>query len=617
MFAYADDCAALAYRRTRLIDRLAPGVNAEAFSLASYNRTQYTSQRLTMWHPFDNISEELIDTIASFCCRYTLANLCRVSKQLNRIATPHLYANVTLYSDIGGEGDLRHLLPLAYRFFASPALAALVKSFALPEGWAGYNKAERLDGFDVKPWPNLGTSETDNLLRRICHEYVQDDKGTERLFKKMYGAEADIVITLLVANLPNVQRLDLNFEGCRNHDFFCGMLRGSAGRLQVMEAASLGPPGHTWSPTAPLTKPMNVLITTSYKGERRHLESFFHLPCLRSLYAFKFGDAEYLSMPEYPIAKLRPRSCGVQYIELRGSTLGENTLQYLVKATIPEKLKTFLYEMADLSIGHPSDLMRCLEDHQDHLETLALSYEEIDGETVLERAGRFTDDEMPAAVSFTPFRSLRRLRVAPEMILGYVHRGHDIRGETEALKTWNMIWKALPESLEEFWLTRSKHKGVTGLPDDGSDFVPHILIPALHRLVERSSEQCPHLRSIRIELLPYDWEAEWLDLLAEFCQAADARGIHSTILFLHKYHKLGPYYKFTQTYQGERAWGWNEDVEWSEIPCNANKIWRKHVICTANEHDLKGKIRALKADVFTYTDPIRRHLAKSTQTPRV
>ncbi|KAH6876292.1 hypothetical protein BKA58DRAFT_138597 [Alternaria rosae] len=572
-----------------------------------------------MWHPLDNISEELIDTIASFCCRRTLPNLCRVSKQLNRIATPHLYANVSLRSDIGGDGDLRHLLPLAHKLFLSPALAALVKSFALPDGWAGCNEAERLAGFEVKPWPDLGTPETEQLLRQMCYDYVQDGEGPERLYKKMYAADAEVVITVLVANLPNVHKLDLNFGDSRGHEFFCSMVKSSGRRLRAMEAASLGPPGHTWSLTAPLTKPMDVLITESDDGDIKYLESFFHLPYLRSLYAFKFGDGVYSGMAESPFALLRPRSCSVQYIELRGSTLAEDTLQYLMKATIPEKLKTFLYEMGGpltLRSAHLPHLMQCLEDHQDHLETLALSYEELGGQTTFERAGWDADADMQPVVSFTLFRSLRRLRIAPEMIWGHTHNDINSRDVVEALKTRDMFWKALPESLEEFWLTRSKRQWVPGLPDDGIDFVPHILIPALYRLVEQSSEQCPHLRSIRIELLPYDWETEWLDLLAEFCQAADARGIHCTILFLHKYHKLGPFYKFTQTYQVERGWGWNEDVDWSEIPCNANKIWRKHVIHTANEHDLKGKIRALKADVFTYTDPIRRHLAKSTQTPR-
>ncbi|KAI4953950.1 hypothetical protein J4E91_001659 [Alternaria rosae] len=572
-----------------------------------------------MWHPFDNISEELVDAIVGLCCHRTLVNLCVVSKQLNRIATPYLYANVTLHSDIGREGALRHLRPLAHRFFADSSLAALVKSIALPDGWAGWESVPRLDGFKVKPWPRIDTPETEHLLERICREYYHDETKALRLYTKLYAADADVIITLLVANLPNLERLDLNFGELRDHELFCEMVRGSAARLEAKKAASLNPSESSLSPTAPLPKPVDVFIRESDPGDITYLASFFHLPHLRSLYAFKFGDDNDSSTESNPFVALRPRSCGVQFIELRASSLTTDTLQDLIKATIPGELRAFLYERAGLFTSRSAELpflLRCLEDHQDHLETLALSYEEIKGSTVFEQTWWDSFDRRTPAMSFTPFKSLRRLRVAPEMIWGYTHDECTVQYEDEIMLTIDMFWKALPESLEELWLTRSQRHWIPGFEAWDLCIIPHILIPALNRLVEQSSEQCPHLRSFRIELLPYDWEAEWLDLLAEFCQAADARGIHCTILFLHKYHKLGPFYKFTQTYQIERGWGWNEDVDWSEIPCNANKIWRKHVIHTANERDLKGKIRALKADVFTYTDPIRRHLAKSTQTPR-
>ncbi|KAI4699828.1 hypothetical protein J4E89_011126 [Alternaria sp. Ai002NY15] len=553
-----------------------------------------------MWHPFDNISEELVDTIVSLCCcRRTLANLCRVSKQLNRIATPHLYANITLYSDIGGEGALRHLRPLAHRFFADPTFAALVKSIALPEGWGGCESAPRLDCFKVKPWPRIETPETEQLLERICREYYDDETKALRMYIKLYAADADVIITLLVANLPNLERLDLDFGELRDHKLFCEMIKGSAGRLEAKKAASLNSTESSPSPTAPLPKPVDVFIRDSDPGDVEYMASFFHLPNLRSMYAFKFGDDnENTNMMERnPFAELELRSCGVQYIELRASSLATHTLRDLIEATIPGKLKAFLYERGGPFTSRSAELpfvMRCLEDHQDHLETLALSYEEIDGGTVFEHPWWGFSDRRTPAMSFTSFKSLRRLRVAPEMIWGYTHDECTVQDEDEIMLTVDMFWKALPASLEELWLTRSQHHWIPGFMSHDLGIIPNILIPALHRLVEESSKACPHLRSIRIEILPNHWEVLWLDLLAEFCHDAEKRDIHCTVIFIHAREVK---YDYKRSGTVERGWGWNEDVEWSEVSMYANKTWRKHVIHAAKENDLKGKMRTLQDSI--------------------
>ncbi|KAI4619415.1 uncharacterized protein J4E87_007665 [Alternaria ethzedia] len=555
-----------------------------------------------MWHPFDNISEELIDTIVSqICCRRTLAALCRVSKQLNRIATPYLYENITLYSDIGGEGALRHLRPLAHRFFADPSFAALVKSIALPDGWGVCESAPRLDNLKVKPWPRIETPETEQLLERICREYYLDETKALRMYIKLYAADADVIITLLVANLPNLERLDLELGEFRDHKLFCKMIKGSAGRLEAKKAASLNSPESSLSPTAPLPKPVDVFIRDSEAGDVEYLASFFSLPNLRSMYAFKFGDDdENINLMERdPFTVLEPHSCGVQHIELRASSLATHTLRDLIDATIPGKLEAFLYERAGPFTSRSAELpflMRCLENHQDHLETLALGYEEIEGHTVFEQTWWEFFDRRPEAMSFTSFKSLRRLRVAPEMIWGYTHDECTVQDEDEIMTTIDMFWKALPASLEEFWLTRSQTHWIPGFQVWDLCIIPRILIPALHRLVEQSSEACPHLRSIRIELRPTHWDALWLDLLAEFCHEAERKGIYCTVIFLHIWRGIS--YGSEKSDTCERNWGWNEDFEWSEIFMNANKIWRKYSIRAADEDDLKGKMRALKYGIF-------------------
>ncbi|KAI4683998.1 uncharacterized protein J4E84_006838 [Alternaria hordeiaustralica] len=568
-----------------------------------------------MWHPFDNISEELVDAIVSLCGRRTLANLCRVSKQLNRIATPHLYANITLNADIGGEGALRHLRPLAHRTFADPSFASLVKSIALPEGWGGCESAPRLDCFKVKPWPRIETPETEQLLERICREYYEDETKALRMYIKLYAADADVIITLLVANLPNLERLDLEFGEFRDHKLFCEMIKGSAGRLEAKKAASLNSTESSLSPTAPLPKPVDVFIRDSEAGDVDYLASFFHLPNLRSMYAFKFGDDDenISTMERNPFALLGLRSCGVQYIELRASSLATHTLQHLIEATIPGNLKAFLYERACSLTSRSAELpflMRCLEDHQDHLETLALGYEEIEGCMVFEHTWWEFFDRRPAAMSFTSFKSLRRLRVAPETIWGYTHDECTVQYEEDIMLTIDMFWKALPASLEELWLTRLQHHWIPGFMSHDLGIIPNIFIPALDRLVEESSKACPHLRSICIELLPNHWEVLWLDELAECCHDAERRGIHCTVIFLYPRDVNSD---FRRSEAVERGWGWNEDVEWSEISMNANKTWRKHVIHAAKENDLKGKMRALQNSSFEYVDN-KSSLSEETDT---
>ena len=63
----------------------------------------------------------------------------------------------------------------------------------------------------------------------------------------------------------------------------------------------------------------------------------------------------------------------------------------------------------------------------------------------------------------------------------------------------------------------------------------------------------------------------------------------------------------------ERGWGWNEDVEWSEVSMDANKTWRKHGIYAARENNLKEKMRALQNSIFAYVG-VKSLLSEETET---
>ena len=92
---------------------------------------------------------ELLEQVLSFAPRDSLPSLCLTSRDFNRIATPFLYSGIDLK-------ETHHLPALAYLMFTSPAHAALVESFIVPDSWArtdgkdlrvlGHRGAERLEG---------------------------------------------------------------------------------------------------------------------------------------------------------------------------------------------------------------------------------------------------------------------------------------------------------------------------------------------------------------------------------------------------------------------------------------------------------------------------------------
>jgi hypothetical protein len=129
--------------------------------------------------------------------------------------------------------------------------------------------------------------------------------------------------------------------------------------------------------------PLNVLVKGSndkYPNEAYNFAPFFNLPNLHAIYGWKLGenDNDDPIMFNSPFARLEPRSCAVEYIELRSSKLHRDYLSCILNATIPDKLKTFIYEVgyawAWSAADHPS-IMKILSAHHDRLEELCLSHE--------------------------------------------------------------------------------------------------------------------------------------------------------------------------------------------------------------------------------------------------
>tara|TARA_R110002003_G_scaffold48_21_gene4142 strand:- start:1371 stop:2858 length:1488 start_codon:yes stop_codon:yes gene_type:complete len=464
------------------------------------------------------LPEELLDHVISLTSRETLLKLCLTSKTLNRLATPYLYATISLR-----ETD--HLPALAYLIFTSPTHAALIKSFNVSETWA---KIE--EQFTEWSWPRPEDPALQSVLREKCAEYTSNEDEADGMYQKIEsGANEDAVLALLLASLPKLRRLNINFGICNGHADFVALWPRIVNGIRSSNNAAVASSTSLTTETArtALSVPIDIMSTGSeskYPNDPVHFAMFMHLPNLRSIYGWRLGDAETVPDPESnPFAQLSPRSCPVEYIELRASKLHEDNFSYLLGTTIPGKLKSFSYEVgctwAWCTVEH-SKIMTSLVSHHSTLETLGLSHEYY---------YPYEPDDMinkPYPCSFTAFTALKRLKVAPVYVWG--HRGFTEKASLVNAETKEMLWNALPKSLEELWISRALHQEFR---DDASvRFVPDCLLPALDLVVQNKSQAFPKLEHLRIELPPMVWQDEWFDTLASLCRIAAANGIQTTVI---------------------------------------------------------------------------------------
>ncbi|KAF1949825.1 hypothetical protein CC80DRAFT_367769, partial [Byssothecium circinans] len=507
-----------------------------------------------------DISEEILDNIISECTTGVLASLCRCSKKLNRIAIPHLYTAVS-FND---RARANYILPFAYLIFTSPIHASYVRSFTLrQEGEDNAFSAEIEEEVGPKPaekqpWPKFGGEDLEKALRRACAKSADDENEVGELYEKIRtGENENYVLALLFANFPNLQKLDF----CIGYSFgeytmvpFERVMRHGRERNAIGGIANNKP---TQLNTTPFSVPLDVLITGAdydYPGDPLALAAFLNLPNLRRLYGWKIGDKEEPDEErDDQFSRLTPRSCPVEYIECRSSKLHEDNFALLINATVPGRLKTFLYEIgciqATIFIDHEK-IMESLQPHYETLECLGLTHEV-----------HFPypyDDETgdPAPLSFRCFKMLKQLKLAPTSIWG--GDGFGIMQNLWHPATKEFLWKALPETLQELWITRANGQGE--YKKATTKFVPDCLIPALYLLVQNRASY-PLLDQLRIDFPISKWEADWLDQLDTFTQFAENNGIHCTVIV--------PSLTTRPAEMVERRWGWDEDVEWA--PCSDNR----------------------------------------------
>ncbi|KAH7411545.1 hypothetical protein DE146DRAFT_241312 [Phaeosphaeria sp. MPI-PUGE-AT-0046c] len=515
-----------------------------------------------------HLPEEIIDNICASADRNTLFNICCASKTLNRIATARLYSHIQLgHLGYTGEED-SYIIQLAYLFFKSPSHAALVSFVDVLGTWG--RMEENVDWCDKLSWPESGSSETEELLRTTCAKFATTNEERDELYSAIEsGTQEDAILALLLASLPNLRRLDIDFGCNEEHEEFVRLFEKLCGKNMMPDRSK--------------PVPVDVLVRgddEKYPHDPTHLATFFHLPNVRAIYAYKMGNEEgELDLQNGPFARLRPRACPVEIIELRKSKIDRDNLKLLMGATMPGKLKTFNYEIgctwAWCSVDHPA-IMESLSVHHNTLENLGLSHEDF-------YPYQFgNDSHRPDPCSFVPFTALKRLKVAPVYIWG--HDGFHDSASLGRAETRDALWQALPKNLEELWIARAQH----ALPPSDPDiqFEPVCLLPSLARVLEHKTESFPNLSNLRIEFSMKQWQTEWLDALAKICERAETYGIRCTIILTHVEKRPS---------QVELNWGWNEDVEWRSV--YSNQEVRKHCVVVADEEDLAQTLRNLTTEL--------------------
>jgi hypothetical protein len=545
-----------------------------------------------------DLPEELLAEIISFCPQDTLAALCRTCKRMNRIATARLYASVILRPNAEPEAGAITLTPFAYLVFKSPAHAALVQSITVPETFGGtgeemlpivligYGKEEQL-------WPEFGTAGLEEVLKKKCAGFAANDAEANEIYEKLRGGgDEDGIFALLIASLPNLRRLDADVGELIDHDAFHSLMKLITSRVRSFDKAS--------NPESPLatafSAPIDVMVkadTDKYPNDPNQLTPFFHLPNLRSIYGVTMGDSEY-QQKNNPFELLKPRSCPIEYMEFRSSKLSQENLQHIFDAAIPGKLKAINYEVgcawAWCAVNH-SSMVKSLEAHYKTLKSLGFTHEEFypyqfDPDTSFGEAG-----DKPFAVSFTCFETLKRLKVAPVFVWG--HAGLQSQERFMQSQTREMLWKALPASLEELWIARAvdeRPKDEAGL----AHFAPDCLLPALDLMLEHRSESFPNLSRILLQTSVGNWRDAWLDVLCDFCARAEAQGI-SCIVVADDINENVRGDDDGDVGDFKRKWGWDEEVEWQT--CMFDEEGPRLRVVAKEEADLGARLRSLKANI--------------------
>lgn len=141
------------------------------------------------------LPEELFDQILHFLPqRQSICSLALTSRDLNRIATPHLYTSITLTSS-----SFRYLRPLTLLLWTSPKHRLLVRSFTVTKAF----------GQNLVPWPAY--PRLNDVIENMVVRYVKEGERASWAEKVRNGTDHLHVASLLLRSLEYVERM--GFDG--------------------------------------------------------------------------------------------------------------------------------------------------------------------------------------------------------------------------------------------------------------------------------------------------------------------------------------------------------------------------------------------------------------------
>jgi hypothetical protein len=141
----------------------------------------------------ETLPDELLDLIMCHIYdRCALHALCLVSKDMNRIATARLYANIVLEKE-----DFKHLRPLALLFWTSAPHREAVRSLCVRHAYGG----------NLDPWPNH--PELDAIIRKNLELYVRLGDREQWFNEVRDGGDSTRIASLLLRSLPHVMTMQL------------------------------------------------------------------------------------------------------------------------------------------------------------------------------------------------------------------------------------------------------------------------------------------------------------------------------------------------------------------------------------------------------------------------
>lgn len=541
------------------------------------------------------LPEELLDHIVMWTDYDTLFYLCRVSKTMQRLVIPRVYSSLEL--------DKRFdLARLAYLLLTSDDHAALVKRLYVRATW---RSEEGIITRRSRWVEHVSVDMEEEVLRTRCAELGLGDAEANWWYNIIkHNDNEDAILALLLAHLPALQKLDIDF-GDDEHSQFFTLFTQINERIRASGIARQQQPSYidgdeSGSERVPrFASSVDVMVkggNDSSSFGSTHATTFLLLPTLRNFFAWKLNDDfTNAGVDTSAFARLQPQSCFAETIDLRMVKLDPVNLEYLMAAMIPGKLRSFDCEIGDPSFGRSIDhprIMQGLKAHQNTLEQLSLSvtesypYKNSDADRT----------NKPSACSFTDFTALKRLKVAPAFIWG--HEGYFdelAEVETDSTETWrlNQLWRALPASLEELWLTRAHPACELPNGELPAYFVASVFLPSLDALLDRKDKVCPNLNRLVIQFPLRLWKKEWLRSLAVFCKKALKKGIERVEIRV----GLG-FLDFNAN--TPRDWGWNEDYVWK--PCEDNFTRTELQLVDAPHGDLEQEFMALEKHIDAITE---------------